>query len=104
MGSVGLGPTGWEPDEGRVVCVCVCVCVCARARARAGALACVHPKAWVWICVWVHLLSLLIYICCLRILFLPLFILLRNQLYEYILACVSFVFVPVHSSANICVY
>ena len=30
MGSVGLGPTGWEPDECRVVCVCVCVCVCAR--------------------------------------------------------------------------
>ena len=30
MGSVGLGPTGWEPDE--CIVLCVCVCVCARAR------------------------------------------------------------------------
>lgn len=30
-------------------------------------------KACLWMCVWVHLLSLLVYICCLRILFLPLF-------------------------------
>ena len=33
MGSVGLGPTGWEPDECIVLCVCVCVCVCVCARA-----------------------------------------------------------------------
>ena len=30
-------------------------------------------EAWLWMYVWVHLLSLLLYICRLRILFLPLF-------------------------------
>ena len=98
MGSARLGPTGWEP-ECIVVCVCVCACVCVRARTCSCMCTCqgldVDMRLGAFVEFNIHLLFE-------NLVFAS--ILLRNRLYEYILACVSFVFVPVHSSANICVY